>query len=136
MVRGFMLHNELTDFSCQPRVEGRAAANRVEPGKRPRSSMSPTLVLDRDGRFVMAVGSPGGSRIIGYTAKAVIAVLDWQLSMQNAVPLPTFVNRNGATALEAGTALDATKPPLAALGHQVTLPAMPRVLPASRPPPH
>src|SRR3546814_12916731 len=62
MVRGFMLNNELTDFSFQPRVEGRAVANRVEPGKRPRSSMSPTLVLDRDGRFVMAVGSPGGSR--------------------------------------------------------------------------
>lgn len=121
MVRGFMLNNELTDFSFQPRVEGRAVANRIEPGKRPRSSMSPTLVLDRDGRFVMAVGSPGGSRIIGYTAKAVIAVLDWQLSMQDAVALPNFVNRNGATDLEAGSALEAAKPALEALGHEVTL---------------
>src|SRR3546814_11401090 len=88
--------------------------------------MSPTLVLDRDGRFVMAVGSPGGSRIIGYTAKAVIAVLDWQLSMQDAVALPNFVNRNGATDLEAGPALEATKPELEALCHEVTLPRMTR----------
>src|SRR3546814_17063650 len=95
MVRGFMLNNELTDFSFQPRVEGRAVANRVEPGKRPRSSMSPTLVLDRDGRFVMAVGSPGGSRINGYTAKAVIAAMDWQLSIQDAGALPHLVNRHG-----------------------------------------
>src|SRR3546814_11249863 len=103
MVRGFMLNNELTDFSFQPRVEGRAVANRVEPGKRPRSSMSPTLVLDRDGRLVMAVGSPGGSRIIGYTAKAVIAVLDWKLSMRGADALPNFWNRKGHTDLEEGT---------------------------------
>src|SRR3546814_14054017 len=120
MVRGFMLHNELTDFSCQPRVEGRAVANRVEPGKRPRSSMSPTLVLDRDGRFVMAVGSPGGSRIIGYTAKAVIAVLDWQLSIQDAVTLPTFGNRTGPPTWETATPPEAATPALGALGPEVT----------------
>ena len=121
MARGFLLNNELTDFSFRPSVDGRAIANRVEPGKRPRSSMSPTLVLDRDGRFVMAIGSPGGSRIIGYTAKAIIAVLDWNLAMQDAVALPNFANRNGATDLEAGTAIEAAKPALEALGHKVNL---------------
>jgi gamma-glutamyltranspeptidase/glutathione hydrolase len=121
MARGFLLNNELTDFSFRPSVDGRAVANRVEPGKRPRSSMSPTLVLDRDGRFVMAIGSPGGSRIIGYTAKAIIAVLDWNLSLQDAVALPNFANRNGATDLEAGSALEAAKPALEALGHKVNL---------------
>jgi gamma-glutamyltranspeptidase/glutathione hydrolase len=121
MARGFLLNNELTDFSFRPSVDGRAVANRVEPGKRPRSSMSPTLVLDRDGRFVMAIGSPGGSRIIGYTTKAIIAALDWNLSLQDAVALPNFVNRNGATDLEAGSALEAAKPALEALGHKVNL---------------
>ncbi|MGF1630010.1 MAG: gamma-glutamyltransferase [Kiloniellaceae bacterium] len=121
MARGFMLNNELTDFSFLPSVDGRPVANRVEAGKRPRSSMSPTLVLDREGRFVMAIGSPGGSRIIGYTAKAIIAALDWNLSMQAAVALPNFVNRNGATDLEAGTAVESAEATLAALGHEVNV---------------
>jgi gamma-glutamyltranspeptidase/glutathione hydrolase len=121
MVRGFLLNNELTDFSFRPAVDGRPVANRVQPGKRPRSSMSPTLVLDREGRFVMAIGSPGGSRIIGYTAKAVIAALDWNLTMQQAVALPNFVNRNGVTDLEKDTEIAAAKPALEALGHGVTL---------------
>jgi len=121
MARGFMLNNELTDFSFHPTAEGRPVANRVEPGKRPRSSMSPTLVLDQNGRFVMAIGSPGGSRIIGYTAKAIIAALDWNLTMQHAVALPNFVNRNGATDLEEGTAIEAAKAALEALGHEVTI---------------
>jgi gamma-glutamyltranspeptidase/glutathione hydrolase len=81
--------------------------------------MSPTLVLDQDGGFVMAIGSPGGSRIIGYTAKAIIAALDWDLTLQQAVALPNFVNRNGATDLEEGTDLAGTKAALEALGHQV-----------------
>ena len=119
MANGFLLNNELTDFSFRPEVDGRPVANRVEAGKRPRSSMSPTLVLDREGRFVMAIGSPGGSRIIGYTAKAVIAALDWQLSLQDAVALPNFVNRNGATDLEAGTAIVDAQAALEALGHEV-----------------
>ncbi len=121
MARGFLLNNELTDFSFRPQVDGQPVANRVEPGKRPRSSMSPTLVLDRRGRFVMAIGSPGGSRIIGYTAKAIIAALDWNLTMQEAVALPNFVNRNGATDLEAGTAAEAAKAALEALGHEVNV---------------
>ena len=121
MARGFMLNNELTDFSFRPGVDGRPVANRVEAGKRPRSSMSPTLVLDRSGRFVMAIGSPGGSRIIGYTAKAIVAALDWNLPMQAAVALPNFVNRNGATDLEAGTAVESAKTALEALGHEVNV---------------
>ncbi len=119
MAGGFLLNNELTDFSFRPAVDGLPVANRVQPGKRPRSSMSPTLVLDRDGRFVMAIGSPGGSRIIGYTAKAIIATLDWNLTMQEAITLPNFVNRNGATDLEAGSDLEGLEAPLKALGHEV-----------------
>lgn len=121
MAGGFMLNNELTDFSFRPLVDGLPVANRVQPRKRPRSSMSPTLVLDRQGRFVMAIGSPGGSRIIGYTTKAIIAALDWNLSMQEAVALPNFVNRNGATDLEQGTELEGAKAALEALGQEVKI---------------
>ena len=124
MARGFLLNNELTDFSFRPVVDGQPVANRVQPGKRPRSSMSPTLVLDRRGRFVMAIGSPGGSRIIGYTAKAIVAALDWNLTMQQAVALPNFVNRNGATDLEEGTAVVEAKAALEALGHEVNIRGM------------
>ncbi len=120
MAAGFLLNNELTDFSFRPEMaDGKPVANRVQGGKRPRSSMSPTLVLDPDGRLVMAVGSPGGSRIIGYVVKALVATLDWGLDMQQAVSFPNFVNRNGATDLEAGTALTAMVGDLEALGHEV-----------------
>ena len=117
MVRGFLLNNQLTDFSFRPEWRGRPAPNRVAPGKRPRSSMSPTIVLDKDGRFKMAVGSPGGSRIIGYTARAVLGVLTWDLDMQGAVDLPHVMNRGGATEVEKDLI-----PAIAALkdmGHQV-----------------
>ena len=124
MARGFLLNNELTDFSFRPVVDGQPVANRVQPGKRPRSSMSPTLVLDRRGRFVMAIGSPGGSRIIGYTAKAIVAALDWNLTMQQAVALPNFVNRNGATDLEEGTAVVENKDAFEDLGHEVNIRGM------------
>lgn len=118
MVSGFLLNNQLTDFSFQPARGGRPVANRVAPGKRPRSSMSPTLVL-RDGGFELAVGSPGGSRIIGYTARAIVAALDHGLPMAEAVALPHVVNRNGGTDVEAETAATGLVAPLTALGHEV-----------------
>lgn len=121
MTRGFLLNNQLTDFSFQPLNDGKPAANRVQPGKRPRSSMSPVLVFTPRGEFVLAVGSPGGSRIIGYVAQTLIAVLDWGLSMQDAIDLPHLVNRNGATELEEGTALESLAPALRALGHAVEI---------------
>jgi len=119
MVRGFLLNNELTDFSALPEVDGKAIANRVEPGKRPRSSMSPTLVLDRDRRLVAAVGSAGGSRIIGDTLHALIGMLDWNLSASAALAQPRVIRANGPTELEAGTPLADQADRLRALGHQV-----------------
>ncbi|MEO0751479.1 MAG: gamma-glutamyltransferase [Pseudomonadota bacterium] len=101
MVRGFLLNNELTDFSFRTHVDGLPIANRVAPGKRPRSSMSPTIVL-KDGAPVLVVGSPGGSRIIGYVAKTIIAHLDWGLDVQAAIDLPHLVNRFGPYDIEAG----------------------------------
>jgi gamma-glutamyltranspeptidase/glutathione hydrolase len=119
MVQGFLLNNELTDFSPQPEVEGKSVANRVEPGKRPRSSMSPTLILDRDRRLVLALGSAGGSRIIGDTLHALIGMLDWNLSVPAAFAQPRVTNRNGPTELEQGTPLAGQAERLRALGHQV-----------------
>lgn len=94
MAAGFFLNNQLTDFSFSPtRADGGPAANAVAPGKRPRSSMSPVLILDRDGRFLGALGSPGGTSILAYNARALIAVLDWGLPMQAAFDLPNLVAR-------------------------------------------
>lgn len=121
MVRGFLLNNELTDFAFSPTVEGKPVANRVEPGKRPRSSMAPTMVFDRNGKLVMVVGSAGGSRIINYVAKALVGVLDWKLDSQQAVSLPNFGNRNGPTELEKGTQIEQLKPALEAMGHTVQI---------------
>lgn len=119
MVQGFLLNNELTDFSPEPEANGKQIANRVEPGKRPRSSMSPTMVLDRDRRLVLALGSAGGSRIIGDVLQALIGVLDWNLSVPAALAQPRVINRNGPTELEAGTPLVGQADRLRALGHQV-----------------
>ena len=116
-VGGFLLNNQLTDFSFRPTWRGQPAPNRVAPGKRPRSSMSPSIVLDGDGRFVMAVGSPGGSRIIGYTARAVLGVLAWNLDMQSAIDLPHVMNRGGATEVEQPLVPAITD--LSAMGHEV-----------------
>jgi gamma-glutamyltranspeptidase/glutathione hydrolase len=119
MVGGFILNNELTDFSAVAERDGQPVANRVEPGKRPRSSMSPTFVLNKDGGLVLAVGSAGGQRIIGDTLQALIGMLDWNLSAQAALDLPRILNMNGPTELENKGDLPAQAERLRALGHQV-----------------
>ena len=118
MVRGFLLNNELTDFSFRSHAEGRPIANAVAPGKRPRSSMAPTIVL-RDGAPVLVVGSPGGIAIIGYVAKTVIAHLDWGLDVQQAVALPHLINSFGTYVLEADAGLDGLAGELEAVGYEV-----------------
>ena len=118
MVRGFLLNNELTDFSFRTHKDGVPIANAVAPGKRPRSSMAPTIVL-KDGKPVLVLGSPGGSRIIGYVAKTIIAHLDWGMDVQEAVSLGHAVNRFGTYDLEAGSAMEAMGPELEALGYEV-----------------
>jgi gamma-glutamyltranspeptidase/glutathione hydrolase len=119
MVAGFVLNNELTDFSAVAELDGRPVANRAEPGKRPRSSMSPTFVLDQDRRLVLTVGSAGGQRIIGDTFHALIGMLDWNLPPQVALDLPRVANMNGATELEDRGGLPGRADALRALGHQV-----------------
>lgn len=116
MVRGFLLNNELTDFSFASHDEGRPIANRVTPGKRPRSSMAPTI-LRREGAPVLVLGSPGGSMIIGYVAKTIIAWADWGIDVQKAVALPHLVNRFGQYDLEEPR----LAAPLRAMGYEVTL---------------
>ncbi len=118
---GFLLNNELTDFSFVPEEDGKPVANRVEPGKRPRSSMAPTLVFDAFGRLYAVVGSPGGSQIIGYVARTLIALLDWKMDPQAAVDLGNFGSRNGPTELEKGTEAEGWKAALEAKGHEIRL---------------
>lgn len=119
MVRGFLLNNQLTDFSFRPEENGRPVANRVEPGKRPLSSMAPTMVFDRDGRIAGIVGSPGGSQIINYAAQALLALFAWQLPPAEALALPHYGSRNGPTEIERGSSAEALKPALEKLGHEV-----------------
>ena len=124
MVRGFFLNNELTDFSFVPVLDGRPVANRVEPGKRPRSSMSPTIVFDRAGRVSLVIGSPGGNWIINYVARTLVATLDGGESVKAAVDAPNHGSRNGPVELEAGTAAAALAPSLELLGDSVRVMAM------------
>lgn len=120
MVRGFLLNNELTDFDFRPEVDGRLSANSVAPGKRPRSSMAPFVVLDGKGaRVEQVLGSPGGSFIINYVAKTLVGTIDWGLSMQEAIDLPNAGNRGGPTEIEKGTAWEAAAPALKLMGHDV-----------------
>jgi len=119
MAAGMILNNQLTDFSFVPEVNGAPVANAIAPGKRPLSAMDPVIVFDKDGDFFAAVGSPGGSRIIGYVTETLIALLDWHMDMQSAVALPRFVDRNGALEIEQGTTLERLTPQLTQLGHEV-----------------
>ena len=108
--RGFLLNNELTDFNFQPTSSaGELIANRVQPGKRPRSSMAPTIVLDLDGQVSLVTGSPGGSRIIGYTAKTIMNVFDFGLDPQEAINVPHYQNTNSSSSTSA-TVLEAPIP--------------------------
>lgn len=125
MVRGFLLNNELTDFSFRPvDGDGTPIANRVEAGKRPRSSMSPTLVFAEDGGLRMVLGSPGGSRIIGYVIKGVIAGIDWGLDAQSITALPNFGSRNGPFEIEDGYEESDFIQELEAIGQTIKVGAM------------
>lgn len=120
MTRGFLLNNELTDFAFTPEANDAPVANRVEPGKRPRSSMSPTIVL-RDGKPVLLTGSPGGAAIIDYTALSLIAILDWEMDPQEAIDLRHVTNLNGRTSVEEGDGAEELAAELTALGHEVAI---------------
>lgn len=126
LVGGFLLNNQLTDFSFEPRTEtGAPIANRVEPGKRPRSSMTPTLVFERaSGQLVMSAGSPGGAYIFHYTTKVIYGVLHWGLDVQTAIAMPNFAVFGGPILLEEHRFPQSTKAALRARGHAVQSQAM------------
>ncbi|MBB5369706.1 MULTISPECIES: gamma-glutamyltransferase [unclassified Janthinobacterium] len=120
MVDGFLLNNQLTDFSFDSQNADGPIANRVQGGKRPRSAMSPTLVFEKGThKLVLATGSPGGSSIINYVAKVLVGTMDWGLNVQQAISLPNFGSRNGPTELETGRAPEAQIAALRAMGHDV-----------------
>ena len=119
MADGFFLNNELTDFSFVPTQDGKPAANAPAPGKRPMSAMAPTITFDRQGRFAIALGSPGGPAIIPYVAETLVAMIDGRLSPQAAAALPHHVNMNGLLLLEKDTSLDALAPALTRMGYDV-----------------
>jgi gamma-glutamyltranspeptidase/glutathione hydrolase len=120
-VNGFILNNQLTDFSFLPEINGKPVANRIEPGKQPRSSMSPTFVFDKNDNLIMIVGSPGGPRIIQYVLKTIIAHLDWKLDIQESISLPNFVTLNNVIELEKKTKLTKLKSKLEKMGHNVII---------------
>ncbi len=121
MVQGFLLNNQLTDFSLSATDANGPVANRVEAGKQPLSSMSPLLVFDPQGRLDMVIGSPGGSRIINYVLQALVAHIDWQLPLEQLLSQPHFSNRNDYTALERGTPITAWEKSLKQRGHDVRI---------------
>ncbi len=120
MVGGFLLNNELTDFSFRSHIDGKPIANRIEPGKRPRSSMAPTIVMHNN-QPVLAIGSPGGSQIIGYIAKTLVAYIDWGMDLQQAINLPNINNRFGPFELEQNTSAAAWAPKFEQLGYKTAV---------------
>ena len=124
-VNGMYLNNELTDFSFAPERNGAPVANKVEPGKRPRSAMSPTIVYSPDGRVRLALGAAGGATIIAQVAKTIIAVIDWDLPVEEAIGLPQLVAMGDGVAVEQGTTLEAMMPALRAKGHTVAARPLP-----------
>jgi gamma-glutamyltranspeptidase / glutathione hydrolase len=125
MVRGFLLNGSMAAFSAWPEIGGRIQTNAVEPLKRPRSTMTPTLVFDGDGRLLMAVGSPGGVRIVAYVLKTLVAALDWNMGIQQAIELPNHSSRTESLELEAGGALDLLARRLAGMNNAVRRIEMP-----------
>jgi gamma-glutamyltranspeptidase/glutathione hydrolase len=120
-VNGMFLNNELTDFDSEPMMDGYPSANRVEGGKRPRSSMSPTIVYGPDGEVRLAIGAAGGTTIIAQVAKALIGVLDWNMSAQEAIAMPQLIGMGDRLMVERGTSLEAMVPALQAMGHEVVV---------------
>ncbi len=121
MAGGFLLNNQLTDFSFVPAIDGKPVANRVEPGKRPRSSMAPVMVFDKEGRLILVVGSPGGARIIAYVARTLIRVLDGGMDIAAAVAAPHVATTGAGAEVERGTDAEALAERLARLGHKVAV---------------
>jgi gamma-glutamyltranspeptidase/glutathione hydrolase len=121
MVKGFFLNNTLTDFSLDPMLDGKPVANAPAAGKRPLSAMSPTIVFDKDGKFLLSVGSPGGPAIIDYVAQSLIAMLDGGMTPAQAIALPRQLNLNGQTRLEKSPENEALAPQLTAMGHSVVV---------------
>jgi gamma-glutamyltranspeptidase / glutathione hydrolase len=117
---GFLLNNQLTDFSFKTHNEGKKIANSIEPGKRPRSSMSPTIIF-KDNKPIYIIGSPGGSQIIGYVVNTIIALIDWKMNVQAASSMPHAINRFGTYDLELGTSIAELKIPLEQMGYKVNL---------------
>lgn len=121
MVDGFLLNNQMTDFSFLPEINGKPVANRIEPNKQPRSSMTPTFVFDQNDNLLMVAGSPGGPRIIQYTLRTILDVLDWNLDVQKAISMPNYVVLNDVVELEKNTAITKLQRPLKKMGHQVLI---------------
>jgi gamma-glutamyltranspeptidase/glutathione hydrolase len=116
---GFLLNNQLTDFSFEPVIDGKPVANAPAAGKRPLSAMSPVIVFGPDGKFFAALGSPGGRQIIAYVAQALVNLIDGQVSMPQAAAAPRHVNMNGPTLIERGSELETLIPALTAMGHRI-----------------
>jgi gamma-glutamyltranspeptidase/glutathione hydrolase len=125
VAEGFVLNNELTDFNFAPEDQGKLTANHVQPGKRPRSAMSPTIVYDSSGKAILAIGAAGGVTIIAQVTKAIIGVLDWGLPVEEAIALPQLIATGDRFAVEKGTMLETMIPAFTAMGHKPVATALP-----------